>query len=755
MAITTEQLRYLISLNSDDAVRGFQKVGNAAEKELGKADDQTNKLNLSLTRWGAAGVAAAGIAGAGLLKFASASGEAQAEADKLDNTLANAPQLAGASAKAFTDLAEATQDKTAADGDAIVGMEALAGQMGLNQRQILELTPLVVDLARKTGSDLDSAMLAAVKSVDGQTRGLKGLGVEVDANAAKTDSYAATVTALQQSVGGFAEKEGQRFSGQLARFKNELGDVEEAVGGGVIPVFSKLFGVVEGGAHVFTSLPSGVRSTVGTVLALGTAAVGTAGGISFLVGQASKLADTARMVASAVTSIPPPLVAVGGALAVGGILYEQYASRQQQATQVKNEFVTAIQNETQGLAENTDKLIANKLVASDLDETAASFGLSIANIADVVRGKANPAWDDFHDKLEQANRTSAEAVGWSTAQQNEAVELSRDVGRLSSAYTGATEEIDRQNEAQRALSGQAGATQSSINALGVEIDNLPDKTTVEVEADTGPAMQAIGAVRAALDALIGKPPDPKPIGDVFSSVADTVSKNADKAAAAQKKAASAGASAADQAESDAKKAQSDAEKAAKDKQDAQEKATHDYLVAIDNAQKQQREMEDNQYEFGVISADKYKQILEERLAHEKEFSAEWATEKRKLTRIIEEENRKQVDSEKKKLDDLKKLEDEASGGGPFAGMSDKEIAEELYRRQMAGGDVQYSQLGADLAAGKYDSAGSTSQVSSNPNYGQPGGTTIYAQNINLNPNTTMTPQEVAKASAEWARTSGQ
>src|SRR5690349_20658665 len=115
----TEALKLVIDADARGAVKAITQVGNTADKELGKADQRIQKLGKGMQKVGAGMVASGALMVGGLYKLAKASEEADLEHRKFENTLANAPQLAGASRKAFYDLADSLQDTTTAEGDAL------------------------------------------------------------------------------------------------------------------------------------------------------------------------------------------------------------------------------------------------------------------------------------------------------------------------------------------------------------------------------------------------------------------------------------------------------------------------------------------------------------------------------------------------------------------------------------------------------------------------------------------------------------
>jgi hypothetical protein len=324
----SERLAFILTLDADGAIRGFQRVGKEADKSLGKADARLEKLGHTMTKFGAGAVAASGVAAVGLFGLAKASEEARLSEVKLDNTLANMPKLAGANKQAFLDLADAIQSKTAADGDAIVAAQAMLGTFRLTQGQILDVTPLVVDYARKFGVDLVSAATQVGKALDGQIGALKRNGVSIDENLFKTDKYAAVTQALRDQVGGFAEQEGKTMAGQLARLKNEMGDIAEGVGVGVVAAFGDMSGAVFGAVDAVGGLNEETLAGAGQFATYGTAALGVVGSLSFVAGQAIKLRDRFTVLGEdgtrSVNNLGKAAGSLGGILVAGGVIAAAY-----------------------------------------------------------------------------------------------------------------------------------------------------------------------------------------------------------------------------------------------------------------------------------------------------------------------------------------------------------------------------------------------------------------------------------------------
>lgn len=295
----SERLALLITANGSQAIAEFQKTGAAAQKSLTAAQTSSQALSANLVRVGAGMAALGGVALVGLYKAAQAAEEENLAIEKLNNSLANSPELAGASADAFLDQAAALQDVTAFADDATIAAQAMLGTFHLTQDEILGLTPLVQDLAAKFDLDLNRASILVGKAMDGNVGTLQRMGVRIDEAAYATDRYDAVMTALRENAGGFAEQEGQTFNGQIQIMKNNLGDIAEGVGRGAVEAFNSLLGPVKAVSDAFEDLSPGAQSAVGKVAAFGAVGLVALGSASMLAGWIIKVRDAYRLVVPA------------------------------------------------------------------------------------------------------------------------------------------------------------------------------------------------------------------------------------------------------------------------------------------------------------------------------------------------------------------------------------------------------------------------------------------------------------------------
>lgn len=216
----------------NDAEGRFSKFGSAAGK-AGKA------AGIGLA---AAGAAAVGFAASSVRAFV----EAEQASARLDDALARFPATNDKSRASFDKLNSTLALKTKFDDDATASGQAVLAQFGLTGAKIQELTPLLQDYAAKTGKDLPDAAQDLGKALNGKGKALQAVGIQFKDAGSKSANFEQLTKGLRTQVGGFAEKEGKTAAGQVAILKNRFGEVQETVGGALLPVLNKAFAFVGG-----------------------------------------------------------------------------------------------------------------------------------------------------------------------------------------------------------------------------------------------------------------------------------------------------------------------------------------------------------------------------------------------------------------------------------------------------------------------------------------------------------------------------
>lgn len=186
--------------------------------------------------------------------------EAQLSQVQLTDAYSRFPAMASVSIDALRSLNTELANKTRFDDDAFASGQAVLGQFNLTGEQIQQLTPLMADYAAKTGVDLPTAADQLGKAMLGQGRALKSIGLDfVDAGSTGAN-FDQVMTGLSDKVGGFAEKDGAAGAGMTERLNNQMGELQETIGGGLLPIIQTLQG-----AFLDNVVP--VLSTAATVIA--------------------------------------------------------------------------------------------------------------------------------------------------------------------------------------------------------------------------------------------------------------------------------------------------------------------------------------------------------------------------------------------------------------------------------------------------------------------------------------------------------
>jgi hypothetical protein len=115
--------------------------------------------------------------------------------------------------QSYVETAEAIEKKTGVDAEAILAgqglLQTMVGQIPITR----ELTQGVVDLAARTGKDLNSAFEEVGKGINGHAKELKNMGIEVDASATREERLAQISRQLAAGFDGAAESAASGLGG--------------------------------------------------------------------------------------------------------------------------------------------------------------------------------------------------------------------------------------------------------------------------------------------------------------------------------------------------------------------------------------------------------------------------------------------------------------------------------------------------------------------------------------------------------------
>jgi hypothetical protein len=337
VATLSEKLQYIISVNADGAIRSFQTVGKSAEKELGKAQTQMDRLGSQFTKFGVGALATAGVAGVAFARMGQGAGT-------LGQTMQKVSVIFGDSADDVEAFGLAAAESLGLSKRAALDASArfatfgkVANKSGADLVDYsTELTKRAVDLASFWDTDLESAFTAISSGLQGEALPLRKYGILLDditlrKRALSMEIYdgigpltaqqrimAASIEIMEQNVDSIDDyKRTQNDLPNLQkRFAAELQNTKDALGSAVLPAMVAVTSKAGDLLESFNSLSPGVQDTIGTFAGFGVAALGVAGVASTVIGQTIKMRDNFTRLGPAASTAAKGLGALAAALAV-------------------------------------------------------------------------------------------------------------------------------------------------------------------------------------------------------------------------------------------------------------------------------------------------------------------------------------------------------------------------------------------------------------------------------------------------------
>ena len=202
-----------------------------------------------------AGIAAVGGIASALASSVQAFGESEAAAKRLEVAL-------GGSSAALLDQSKALSQKTKFDDDAIISAQGLLAVQKLSVEQIRQLTPAIFDLATAQGIDLETATQAVATSIVNGSDKLKKYGIDLDGAAGSSERTADAVAKLTDRFAGQAEAAAQVGTGPLQVFANNLGNLQESLGGIVVGVLNPFLSALNDIANGFITVADAVNDVL-------------------------------------------------------------------------------------------------------------------------------------------------------------------------------------------------------------------------------------------------------------------------------------------------------------------------------------------------------------------------------------------------------------------------------------------------------------------------------------------------------------
>lgn len=525
----TERLALVIDADAKGAMRELEKVGQGAERELGRAETSAKRLSSQLTTYGAVAVGASAVAARGFYSAAQSAQDLADSVDRANATLGNGKDVqdfASGAAKQFGLSRAAALDLAATFGN--VGKAAGLSGTELTKMSI-GLAGRTADLAEQQKLNVEEVQKAIVSGLGGRAKALKAMGVDLDTAAIKEEAYRSgiaktgeTLTKSQIFLAAYnlllkQTKDAQGAAGdasdigvQAKQFTAEMENLKASIGAGALPVVRDLATGVGWLAEKFQSLPEPARNAVGAVGAIGTVTIGAIGGLSVIAGQLVKLKDLAIRAKTALSNFGSIKISPGG-FAAGAVyigLLDQIVAKGQEAQALRiggDVDVSRPESVVAGFGKAIDDLKGKN--DSFSERFAKGFMGPLGDAAGVAL-KAKGAMGVFNTQLDETKRLlSGMSATDATAYLNRLETAARQAG-VSLTMPNGKNFIDELRRSVPALQGSVSAAGSAATAqrdLGKATDGATgsiDENTAAVEGNVDAQTKLSGVGRDAADAML-------------------------------------------------------------------------------------------------------------------------------------------------------------------------------------------------------------------------------------------------------------
>jgi hypothetical protein len=418
----TQTLRLVITGDSAGAVTAIDRVGQAADKSLVKAETAGEKMRAGMTKYGAAGVVASGLIGGALVKIASHFETAALAAGRFAEVAGISTENASRMLNVADDLGVSSDDLSAAvgrmgknfetSGSALAkfGFEAVRSKNGVFDAQATFL--LAIERLQKMGDASQRA--AAGTAIFG--KGWQSIVPLISMGADKLREQFAAVEKSNVFSSDQVSK-AKAYQATIANLKDQFSGLANSIGQGAVPVLGSLAAIVGAGAGAFTKLDAVSGGAAGTVATVATVALGAAGAVSFLAGKIGALKAAIVTAEGEISAMGYAMGGIGIALGVVAGAVAIWQHHAQQARKAREEFdgiTKAIVEvgDAMGTAAKEGKpfgdlveFINNALSGSDQKKNLDDISASLTNLG--LTAKDLPTV--LQDLADVANKGPAEA----------------------------------------------------------------------------------------------------------------------------------------------------------------------------------------------------------------------------------------------------------------------------------------------------------------------------------------------------------
>ena len=315
-------LKLIVDADAKGAVREFESVGKAAEKNLKKADDGLAKVSSGMQKWGAAAAVSGGIVAAGLFKAADSFVDTALAAGKFSDAVG----LSVEDASRWLEVADHIGVSGQAVSSAFRRMDVAIGNNSAGWKNLHVEVAKNVDGSTNL-SETFLRVVTALQQIEDPTKRAAA------AQALFGKGYAEVAELVGRSAGDLRQKldevgaakvitpeelqKARDFRGAMDDLGDSVAELGIVIGSSVAPLISSFADGVAGIINTVQQLPQPVQDSVGKILGLGTAALIAGGSISFVSGKVIDLVSNVKGLGTSLGKFSPTLGAGFTGLAGG------------------------------------------------------------------------------------------------------------------------------------------------------------------------------------------------------------------------------------------------------------------------------------------------------------------------------------------------------------------------------------------------------------------------------------------------------
>lgn len=251
MAVVTDELVTLFELRgATSAINDFTRISERLreiEKDEGRALTRLEQLNLGTKALGNEYVLLAGAVAAFTAVLGRAAAVFAEDEQAIFRTTVVLRNLKSSLPIAeLQRFAQELQRTTAIDDEAVVAVGGLLARFGVAGDQIPRTLRSIVDASEATGLSLEQVGEAVGRSLLGQTRGLRELGIQFTATGNRARDLNRIREELDRRFGGAAEARRDTLSGSLQALTESVNNLLSAIGERLAPAIITIADALKG-----------------------------------------------------------------------------------------------------------------------------------------------------------------------------------------------------------------------------------------------------------------------------------------------------------------------------------------------------------------------------------------------------------------------------------------------------------------------------------------------------------------------------